>query len=90
MTDKVSNKMVFRGIKVEFLSEDLEEYSSPWYSIVYEDKGFVHQGYYSSNIFTVCRYLITHFRMSENEVFMALKPVADAINKACNEIEKEN
>ena len=88
MTDKVSNKMVFRGIKVEFLSEELKDYPSPWYSIVYEDNGFIHQGYYSSNILTICRYLISHFGMTENEIYIALKPVADAINKACVEIEK--
>ena len=89
MIDKVSNKMVFRGIKVEFLSEELKDYPTPWYSIVYDDNGFMHQGYYSSNILTVCRYLNTHFQMSENDIFMAFKPVADAINEACNEIEKE-
>ena len=88
MTDD-PNKMVFRGIKVEFLDEDLtKNYPSPWYSIIYEHMGFVYQGYHSSNILTICRYLIAYFGMTENDIFIALKPVADAINEACVEIEK--
>ena len=88
MTDN-PDKMVFRGIKIEFLSKDLKDYPSPWYSIIYEYMGFIHQGYFSSNILTICRYLNSPFGMSNNDIFITLKPVADAINKACNEIEKE-
>lgn len=81
------DKMIFRGIKIEFLEKDLD-YQSPCYSIIYEHMGFTHQGYYSSNILTICRYLNSLFGMSNNEIFMVLKPVADMIEKACKDIEK--
>lgn len=90
MTDD-PDKMVFRGIRVDFLDDELtNNYQSPWYSIVYEHMGFTHQGYYSTSILTICRYLITHFGMTEDEIYITLKPVTDEFKKACDEIEKED
>lgn len=80
--------MVFKGIKVEFLSNG-SNCPSPLYYIVYEYMGTTYQGYVSPNILTICRCLIAYFGVSDDDIELALKSVADSITEACKKLKDE-